>query len=65
MKVAGIVLTVLGGMMVVSGVKVALTEYDLTSSHDLSKSLGAMGISALILLSGIALIIKANSTRPK
>lgn len=60
MKVAGIVLTVLGGLMVLSGLNLALTKYNLNSSHDLSKLFGSLGVSALILIGGVAMIIKSG-----
>ena len=63
MRVAGIVVAVLGGLMVVSGLSLALTKYDLNSSHDVSKLFGGLGFSALILLGGTAMIIKSGSRR--
>ena len=61
MKVAGIVLAVVGGLMVLSGLNLALTKYDLHSSHDLSTLFGGLAVSALILLGGVAMILKAGS----
>ena len=58
MKVRGIVLTVAGALMVLGSVSLAIAAYDLKSSHDLSKLLGGLGVSAMILLSGVGLIIK-------
>jgi hypothetical protein len=46
--------------MLVSGVNLARTEYDLHSSHDLSKFLGGVAFSLLILASGIVLIRKST-----
>lgn len=63
MKILGSVLAVVGGLMVLSALRLALTEYDLNSSHDLSKLLGALGVSGLMLLGGIALLMKARSKR--
>jgi hypothetical protein len=60
MKTVGIVLVVLGGVMVFSGIRLGLTTYDLRSTHDLSKFCGGLGFSVLILLGGIALIIKSK-----
>ena len=47
--------------MVLSGLNLALTKYDLHSSHDLSKLFGGLAVSALILLGGVAMILKAGS----
>jgi hypothetical protein len=63
MKAAGIVLTIVGVLMLFSGVNLALTKYDLKSSHDLSKLFGGLGLSALVLLGGVAMIIKSRSNR--
>jgi hypothetical protein len=63
MKVCGIVLTVVGALMVLSSANLAITTYDLKSSHDLSKLLGGLGVSAMILLSGVGLIMKSRSKR--
>ncbi len=63
MKIAGIVLAILGGLMILSGLNLALTQYDLSSSHDQSKFFGGLGVAALILLGGVALIKKSRSRR--
>ena len=63
MKIAGIVLTVLGGLMILGSLNVAFTKYDLNSSHDQSKSFGGFGISALVFVAGISLIMKSRSNR--
>lgn len=54
----GYVLAAFGLLMLVSGVNLARTQYDLHSSHDLSKFLGGVAFSLLILASGIVLIRK-------
>ena len=46
MKAAGIVSTIVGVLMLLSSVNLALTKYDLKSSHDLSKLFGSLGLSA-------------------
>ena len=46
-----------------SGVNLALTKYDLKSSHDLSKLFGSLGLSVAILLGGVAMIVKSRSNR--
>ncbi len=63
MKAAGIVLTIVGVLMLLSGINLAFTKYDLKSSHDLSKLFGGLGLSALVLLGGVAMIIKSRSNR--
>jgi uncharacterized membrane protein len=61
MRIAGIILTVVGVLMLLSGVNLAFTKYDLKSSHDLSKLFGGLGVSAVILLGGVAMISKSRS----
>ena len=61
MQVRGIVLTVVGALMLLGSVSLAIATYDLKSSHDLSKLLGGLGVSAMILISGVGLIIKSRS----
>jgi hypothetical protein len=61
MKAAGIVLTLLGGLMVISAIRLALTTYDLNSSHDVSKLFGGFGIAVLLLAAGVLLIRKGSN----
>lgn len=63
MKATGIVLTVVGGLMLLSGISRAFTTHNLNLSHDVSKLAGGLGVSALILAAGIALIIKSGAKR--
>jgi hypothetical protein len=63
MKAAGIVLTIVGALMLLSGVNLALTKYDLKSSHGLSMLFGGVGLSAIVLLGGVVMINKARSKR--
>jgi hypothetical protein len=60
MKVAGIVLAALGGLMLLSGIKLAVMDYDLHDFHDLSKFLGGLAASSLIVVSGTMLIRKSK-----
>jgi hypothetical protein len=60
MKVTGIALAVLGGLMILSGLNLGVTKYDLHSSHDISKFTGGLAISVMILAGGILLIRKSN-----
>jgi hypothetical protein len=62
MKVAGIVLTVLGVLMLVSSARLAITTYNLNSSHDVSTFFGGLAIAALVTLGGISLIKKSRVT---
>jgi hypothetical protein len=65
MKVAGVIVAVFGGLMVLSGLNLALTKYDLSSSHDLSEFLGAMGVSIVIIVVGLVLYTKGSKATPK
>ncbi len=60
MKVAGLVIAAFGGLMVLGSINLALTQYDLRSSHDLSKWLGGTGISLLIVVVGLVLFAKGR-----
>ncbi len=55
MKSVGIVLVVIGGLMTLSGINLALTQYDMSSSHDVSKAAGGIGVSIGILVAGLVL----------
>jgi hypothetical protein len=59
-KNVGIVLIVIGGLMLLSGLNLAVTKYDFSSSHDLSKFFGAAAVSTAVLATGILLIKRAN-----
>jgi len=52
MKTFGIVLVVVGGLMVMSCLRLALTEYDLSDSNDLSKAVGSLAISIGLIAAG-------------
>lgn len=60
MRIGGILLAILGGLMVLSGLHLALTKYDLGSSHDMSKLAGSLSISLLMLVGGVAMAMKAD-----
>lgn len=60
MKGTGLVLAILGGLMIFSSVKLALTKYDLSSSHDATKFVGGFGFSVLILSGGLAMINRSR-----
>ena len=63
MKVAGIVLTIVGGLLILGGLNTAFTQYDFHSSHDVSKFLGGLAVGALILIGGVSLIKRTGSRR--
>ncbi len=62
MKTAGMVISVIGGLMTLGGINQALTKYDLSSSHDASKAVGSIGVSIVILIVGLVLYSKGKNT---
>jgi hypothetical protein len=60
MRIGGIVLTVIGALMVLSSLNLALTQYHLSDSHDLSKFMGAAGVSVALLAAGISMIARSG-----
>ncbi|QDU75260.1 hypothetical protein Pan97_22900 [Bremerella volcania] len=52
MKTLGIVLVIIGGLMVMSGLRLALTEYDLSDTNDISKASGGIGFSVAMIAVG-------------
>lgn len=56
MKVAGIILAGLGGLMFLASIHLALTKYNLSSTHDLSKFAGGAGSSLIILVIGVIMV---------
>lgn len=60
MKTAGTVIAVIGGLMTLSGINNAVTQYDLSSSHDVSKAFGGTGVSICILVVGFVLYTKGK-----
>lgn len=63
MKNAGYAMLAIGGLMLLSGINLMFTEYDLSNSHDLSKGLGALGVSAAIAAVGAYLAFKKEKRR--
>jgi len=63
MKVLGIILTVLGGLLVLSGLNVALRQYNLNDSHDVSKAIGGLAFAVLIFAIGLGLVMKERGKR--
>jgi hypothetical protein len=62
MKALGITLCVFGTLMLISTGNLALTKYDLNSTHDQGKLCGGILASALFLLGGFKI---ANPSKPK
>ena len=62
MKVAGIVLGVFGLLMLLGAAEVICTQYNLSDYHDVSKALGAVGFSLLILGIGVSLFLKSRQS---
>ncbi len=60
-KVAGIVLSVLGGVILLGELSLALTKYDLRSTHDLNRLFFGLGIAVLIIVVGFKLINKPRT----
>ena len=63
MKIAGIILTVLGGLFVLSGLNLAVRQYNLSDSHDVSKAFGGLAFAVLILAIGVSLLVKSRAKR--
>ncbi|MEW4566187.1 hypothetical protein AB1K70_26970 [Bremerella sp. JC770] len=64
MKTFGIVLVVIGGLMVMSGLRLALTEYDLSDSNDLSKAVGSLAVSIGLIAAGGYLAFGKSGSEP-
>lgn len=58
MKTFGIVLLIVGGLMVMSGLKLMVTEYDMSDTNDISKSVGSLGVSVALIAAGAYLVYK-------
>lgn len=52
MKIFGIVLAVVGGLMVMSGLKLVFTEYDMSDTQDISKAVGSLAVSIAMIAAG-------------
>jgi|GEM_PF-929212 len=61
-KTGGIILTAIGGLMLLAALSNGLHDYNLHSSHDVSKFLGGLGLSTLVLTIGLMML--AKSPRP-
>ena len=56
-KISGVVVTVTGAALALSALSLAATKYNLSSAHDLSRFLGALCVSVLLLAAGIAMLV--------
>jgi hypothetical protein len=65
MKIVAIIITVFGALMVLSGINLMFTKYNLNDPHDLSKSLGSLAVSGLILAGGATMWKKSNKKSEK
>ena len=63
MKTLGIVVIVFGVLMFLSGINLAVTEYDLSSSHDISVCVGGFAFATIVLAGGIALFKRGNTSK--
>ena len=63
MQATGFVLTVLGGLLCLGGLNMAFTQYEVNTIYDLSNLSFGFSVSALMFLSGLALV-KKSQTKP-
>jgi intracellular septation protein A len=60
MKIAGIILTVLGGLLILGSLVNIVTVYNSSDGHDVSKFFGGAGLAVVILVVGLILIQKSK-----
>ncbi len=67
MKIAGIVVSVLGGLLLLSATNIALTQYNLSSTDDISKAMGGFAFAILVLALGLYLFQRGGkpTNKPK
>ena len=63
MRIIGTILAVIGTLMTITGVRLAFTNYDFSSSKDVSTWVGSTGVCLLIVALGFYLI-KRGSKKP-
>lgn len=61
MRVAGIAMLAVSACLLLGGLNVALTQYDLGSAHDVSKFCGGLSFASLLAAVGVVLIRKARA----
>jgi hypothetical protein len=64
LRIVGTILSVAGTLMVITGVRLAFTKYDFSSTQDVSTWVGSTGVSLLIAVLGVYLL-KRSVARPK
>lgn len=65
MRIAGIVVSVLGGLLLLSAGQIAVTQYNLSSTHDMSKSMGGFAFAILVLALGLYLFQRGGNRTNK
>lgn len=65
MKIVGIAVSILGGLLLLSATKIALTQYNLSSTHDISKSMGGFAFAILVLALGLYLFQRGGKPTNK
>jgi hypothetical protein len=60
MRIGGLVLIALGVLMTFTRVAAVILRFQSLSSHELSKAMGAIGFSFLILIAGVALLQRSR-----
>jgi len=61
MKIAGIILIVIGGLLILGSLVNIATVYNVSSSHDVSKFFGGAGFAVAILVVGLVLLQKSKT----
>jgi hypothetical protein len=64
MKEVGFLLTAFGVLSVFSTIYAAMTQYNVNSTHGMSRLAGGVGVCALLIGSGLALMKKGKKTPP-
>ncbi len=57
-KTIGWILVVVGGLLLLGGINHAMTNSNLSNSHDVSKLAGSLGVPVLILVGGLAMVFR-------
>lgn len=65
MRVVGTIVSVVGGLLLLSASKLALTRYNFSSPHDISKAMGGFAFAILVLALGIYLFQRGGKPTDK
>jgi hypothetical protein len=65
MRVVGIVVSILGGLLLLSSSKIALTQYNFSSPHAISKAMGGFAAAILVLALGLYLFQRGGKPTDK